>query len=315
MLNKSLLSGRGKGNTFSPFRIGKRKFDVENILAYIVFIGPAFVLFTLFFIYPLLGGLYYSFTDWDAASTQINMVGFKNYANLFTNDPNFMDSINRTFYIALINVFLTNVLAMTFAIALTSSFKLNNLFRAVIFLPNVISMVISGFIWQFMFTRISTSAYKATGLELFNVSWLGDTQNVIYAIVIVSLWQGLGYIMTIYIAGLMGVDESLVEAAEIDGASGWQVFFRIKLPVMLPVITVGAFLNIAGSLKIFDIIYSLTGGGPGRASEVAMLNIYREAFVFNRFGYGTAKAVILSIIIILITIIQLRITSRKEVDM
>ncbi|MBS3970413.1 MAG: sugar ABC transporter permease, partial [Clostridia bacterium] len=228
---------------------------------------------------------------------------------------NFMDSINRTFYIALINVFLTNVLAMTFAIALTSSFKLNNLFRAVIFLPNVISMVISGFIWQFMFTRISTSAYKATGLELFNVSWLGDTQNVIYAIVIVSLWQGLGYIMTIYIAGLMGVDESLVEAAEIDGASGWQVFFRIKLPVMLPVITVGAFLNIAGSLKIFDIIYSLTGGGPGRASEVAMLNIYREAFVFNRFGYGTAKAVILSIIIILITIIQLRITSRKEVDM
>ncbi|ACL69706.1 carbohydrate ABC transporter permease [Halothermothrix orenii] len=285
----------------------------RKIYLFLAFVGPIFVLYTLFFILPLFEGIYYSFTDWKGVGGSINWVGFDNYINLFKIDDVFINSINTTFYIAFVNVLLTNILAMIFAIALTNNFKLNNLYRGIILLPNMISMVVSGFIWKFMFSKISGSLYEATGIELFNNSWLGDIEIVIYSVVIVSLWQGLGYIMTIYIAALQGVDENVIEAASIDGANSWQIFFKIKLPLMLPIVSIGAFLNISMSLKIFDIIYSLTGGGPGHASEVAMLNIYREAFVFNRLGYANAKAIVLTIIIVIITVIHFRITSREEV--
>ncbi len=292
--------------------VKKKKIKLEPILDFIGFVGPAMILFTLFFTYPLFQGVMLSFTNWDGFGVA-DFIGTANYSRLFR-DQAFQASIMRTFYIAGFNVFFTNILAMTFAVALTTKFKLNNLIRAVIFLPTMISMVISGFIWKFMFNEISQTMYEFFGLAFLDQSWLGNPDIVLNSIVIVSVWQGMGYVMTIYIAGLIGVDESVVEAARIDGATSWQVFFRIKLPLMLPVVTVGAFLNLTGSLRMFDTIFSLTGGGPGTASEVAMLNVYREAFVSSNFGYGSTKAVVLSLIIIVLTVIQLRLTSGKEVD-
>jgi len=262
---------------------------------------------------PLLQGIYYSFTDWNSINPNASFVGLKNYIRIFTRDNAFQASLGRTFYFAVVNVFFTNLLAMLLAIALTSKFTGRNIFRAGIFLPNVLSMVICGFIWQFMFTKIFVNVADATGLRFLDQSWLGNPNIVIYSIVLVSLWQGVGYIMTIYIAGLQGIDDNLIEAANIEGANGFQTFFMIKLPVMLPTVTVGVFMNVSGSLRIFDIVYSLTGGGPGKASEVAMLDIYREAYVNNNYGYGSAKAVLLSAIIILITALQLRFTSKREV--
>lgn len=292
----------------------KGKNSYKKILVGLIFLGPVFLIYTILFIVPFLQGLYYSFTDWKGLNSGIQFVGFKNYIDLFTIDDYFTDSLKRTFYIAAINVFFTNILAMLFALALTTKARLNNLYRLIIFLPNVLSMVISGFIWQFMFTKISASLYKTTNLGLFNSSWLGDENIVVYSIIIVTLWQGLGYIMTIYIAGLQSVDNTIIEAAAIDGANSWKMFFKIKLPAMLPTIAVGSFLNVSGSLKIFDTIYSLTGGGPGKSSEVAMLNIYREAFVNNRLGYGNAKAIVLTLIVVIITLIQLK-SINGEVDM
>ena len=180
-----------------------------------------------------------------------------------------------------------------------------------IFMPYMISMVVCGFVWRFMFTNIAENVAEVTGFEFINQSWLGDPKIVIYSIVIVSTWWIAGYIMTIYIAGILSIDTSLIEAGDIDGCNAWQSFFRVKLPLMMPVVTVGVFLSISYSLKIFDTIYSLTGGGPGKASEVVMLNLYRDAFVYNRYGYGTAKAIILTLIIVIITFIQMRITSAK----
>jgi raffinose/stachyose/melibiose transport system permease protein len=287
--------------------LGKR-----NYLLDLSFIGPVFIIYTLLFAFPFLQGLYYSFTQWNGIDPQATFVGFRNFIEMFTKDEYFVPSLNRTFFIAFVNVFFTNLLAMLFALALTNSFRLNNFWRAAIFMPNVISMVVSGFIWKFMFTQIAENMAEVTGIEAINQSWLGDANIVAYSIVIVSVWWGLGYIMTIYIAGLQGIDNSIIEAAEIDGANNWQMFFRIKLPSMLPVVTIGVFLNVSGSLKLFDTIYSLTGGGPGKASEVAMLNIYREAFVYGRLGYGNAKAVVLTLIIIAITVVQMKLTSGKE---
>ena len=286
---------------------------LRNLPELLIFIGPVFVIYTLFFTVPFLQGIYYSLTDWNGLNPVVNFTGLANYRRMFLEDTIFLDSLKVTFRFTVWNVVLTNIIAMLFAVALTSSFRLNNLFRATIFLPNMISMVVAGFIWLFMFTKISPAVYGITGLEVFGRSWLGVPENVIFSIVVVSLWHGVGYIMTIYIAGLQGIDESLIEAAAIDGAGAWQTFWRIKLPVMLPTITVGAFINIAGSLKIFDIVMSLTGGGPGRASEMAMINIYREAFVTNNMAYGSAKATFLALIIILVAALQFRFTSGREV--
>ena len=285
-----------------------------SVFEWLWFVGPIFIIYTMLFTVPFFQGLFYSFTDWNGLNPTINFVGLANYKRLFFEDTIFHDSLKVTANFAVWNVFLTNVIAMLFAVALTSNFKLNNLFRASIFLPNMISMVVGGFIWLFMFTKVSPVFYEMTGIGLFSRSWLGIADNVVFSIVVVSLWQGLGLFMTIYIAGLQGIDDSLIEAASIDGASGWQTFWRIKLPVMLPTITVGAFINIAGSLKIFDTVMSLTGGGPGRASEMAMINIYREAFVNNNMAYGSAKAVVLTIVIVFIAIMQFKYTANKEVE-
>ena len=302
-----------KGNTFTLHK-GKKKFKKEKIIDFLIFVGPALFLFTLFFTVPLVQGIYYSFTNWNAVGVP-NFVGLRNYTKLIFEDTQFHQSLKITFYIAAFNVVFTNILAMLFAIGLTTKFKLNNLLRGIIFLPNMISLAIAGFIWRFMFTKVSSTIYQTTHIPVFGISWIGDSSYVLLAIVIVSLWQGLGYILTIYIAGILSIDDSIIEAASIDGANGWQSFFKIKLPLMLPIVAVGAFLNLSGSLKIFDVVFSLTSGGPGNSSEVAMLNIYREAFIYNKFGYGSAKAVILSLIIIIITFTQLKITSSKEVKL
>ncbi len=286
----------------------------KHIWDILLFLGPSFLLYSLFFTIPLIQGVYYSLTDWNGVSEQVNFVGLSNYIGIFTNDEGFLNAMQITIYIAMFSVLLTNFLAMLFAIALTTDKKINSFFRTVIFLPNVISMVISGFIWKFMFSQISMNIYKTTGVEFFNNDWLGDARLVIYAVIIVTLWQGIGYVMIIYIAALLSFDLSVVEASLIDGASKVQCFFKIKLPLMLPTVLVGVFLTVSGSLKVFDTVYPLTGGGPGRASEVAMLNIYREAYVFNHPNFACAKAVLLSILIIAITIVQLKFSSNREVE-
>ncbi len=277
----------------------------------LLFIGPIFIVYTLLFMLPFFEGLYYSFTNWNGIDPHTSFIGLRNYVEMFTEDEYFIDSLRRTFVIAGVSVVFINVFAMLFALALTARTRVNNLWRAMLFMPYMISMVVSGFIWRFMYSNIAESVANTTGLGFLNQSWLGDPNLVIYSIVIVNVWWLTGYVMTIYIAGVLSIDQSLIEAGEIDGCSSWQSYFKIKLPLMMPVVTVGIFLSISYSLKIFDTIYSLTGGGPGKASEVVMLNLYRDAFVHNQYGYGTAKAMVLTVIIILITFIQMKVTRSK----
>ncbi len=288
----------------------------RNAVLNLCFLGPCYILFTVFFINPMIQSIYFSFTNWNAIDPSFSMVGLQNYINIFTVDTGFLPALGRTFFFAFFNVLFTNVLAMLFGVALTTKFRFNNMFRSAIFIPNVIAMVVTGFIWQFMFLNVFPTVAETMPIPFgfLDISWLSDPSIVMFSVVIVSVWQGVGYIMTIYIAGLVTVDESMLEAATIDGASGWTTFWRIKLPAILPTVGVGAFLNVAGSFKIFDIVYALTSGGPGESSTVAMLDIFREAYMFRNFGYASAKAVILSIIIILITLIQFKITSKSEVD-
>ncbi|MEI7885663.1 MAG: sugar ABC transporter permease [Clostridia bacterium] len=313
MLNSVPNKEKEKALAFSFLKRNGNGKKRENRLTFLIFVAPIFLLFTLLFIVPLVQGVYYAFTDWDAVNPVLNFVGLKNFVKIFTIDSNFIPAMGRTFYFVIFNVFLSNTIGMLFAIAFTNDFRFNNMFRSMIFIPNVISMVIGGFIWQFMFLKVMPqTAAKFSFLSFLDQSWLSDSNIVMFSIVIVSLWQGLGFMMTIFIAGLQGIDSSLIEAGTIDGASGWQSFWNIKLPAVLPTVAVGAFMNIAGSFKIFDTVFSLTSGGPGRSSEVAMLEIYREAYTYKNFGYASAKAVLLALVIIIFTIIQLKLTSDKE---
>lgn len=295
---------------------GKWKNRGKSIWANFWFLGPCYILFTVFFFIPMCQSVFYAFTSWDAVNPNITFVGLRNFVKIFTIDSNFLPALGRTFYFTFFNVILTNVLAMLFAVALTTNVRVNNFFRSLLFIPNVISMVITGFIWQFMFLRVIPDLAKGSPgvFGFLNQAWLSDPNLVMFSIVIVAVWQGVGYIMTIYIAGLTSVDASMLEAALIDGAGGWITFWRVKLPAMLPTVAVGAFLNIAGSFKVFDVVYSLTSGGPGRSSEVAMLDIFREAYMYNNFGYACAKSVILALIIIVFTLIQFKFTAGKEVE-
>lgn len=209
---------------------------------------------------------------------------------------------------------MTNVLAFLLALVVNSKIRTSKFLRTCFFLPNVISMLIVGYVWRFIFNQGCAALYKATEWEFFNISWLGGGNVSVVAMVIVAMWQSVGYIMILYLSGLQMVDSTLLEAAEIDGASKVTQFFKVTLPLMVPTIGVNLFMVLSQSFRQFDLNLSLTGGGPGRQTTSLALDIYTEGYQNNRMRYAEAKAVILFILVIVIAIIQLRMTRSKEVD-
>lgn len=287
----------------------KRKELLKEIA---IFVLPLMVLYCIFFILPFFTGIYYSLFNWDGISTTKEFVGIRNYIELFTNDADYFKSLIFTLKYVVLNVLVTNILALALAMVCNSKLKSKKFLRTCFFLPNVISMLVVGYIWRFMFNQGCAALYKITGWDFFNISWLGGGNVTVVAMVVVAAWQSVGYIMIIYLAGLQMMDNSLLESAAIDGANGWQRFKNITLPLILPSVTVNMFMVLSQSFRLFDVNLSLTGGGPGRETMGLALDIYTEGFQNNRMGYGAAKAVILFVIVITIAIIQLKMTSEKK---
>ncbi|MDP4090721.1 MAG: sugar ABC transporter permease, partial [Bacillota bacterium] len=224
-------------------------------------------------------------------------------------------SIIFTFKYAIVLVVLQNIFALALAVMIDSRKKGKGFFRTVFFMPNMISMIISSFVWVFIFSKVIPELAAKTHLNFLNQSWLGNPKWGFYSIIIVSLWVGVGYMMLIYLAALQGVPEELKEAALIDGASKIQVFFKITVPMIMHSITICTLLTLSTGFKAFDTIYALTGGGPVRGTQVMALNIYQEAFTGNmKFGYASAKSIILFGILLIVTLIQLGILKRREVE-
>lgn len=278
------------------------------------FVGPALLFFTLIMIVPFLMGMYYSFTDWNGVSGQVSWVGIDNFSKIFTNDPDFWSSFWFTVRFTVLGVVLTNIVGFFLAYLLTKPLKSRNMLRTIFFMPNVIGGLLLGFIWQFIFIKGFATMGDITGWSFFNLPWLGDATTGFWAIVMVFIWQSSGYLMVIYIASLSNVSREVLEAAEIDGASRMQVLRSIIVPLIMPAVTIGLFLAISWSFKMFDLNLSLTKGGPFKSTESVAMNIYNEAFLNNRYGLGTAKALLFFLIVAVITIIQVRITKSKEVE-
>ncbi|MGX7350878.1 hypothetical protein RU97_GL000409 [Enterococcus canis] len=276
-----------------------------------LFSAPVVIALILVVIVPFIYGIYYSFTNWDAVA-QGDFVGLANYQRLFS-DEGFWNAIWFTTKFAVISIILINVIGLSLAMLVTSKFKGANILRTIFFMPNLIGGLILGFIWQFIFIN----AFSAIGDMIGNPAlktWLSTTETGFWAMVIVMCWQMSGYIMVIYISYLQGVDESLLEAADLDGATAWQKFWNVKFPLIMPGFTVSLFMTLSNCFKLYDQNLSLTNGGPYNSTQMVAMNIYNTAFLENKMGYAQAKAVVFFIFVAIISLTQVYLTKRKEVE-
>lgn len=289
----------------------KKRDRFENVF----FTLPALILVVGIFYVPFLLSGYYSFTEWSGLDSTPTFVGLDNYKALFSEGNTFVPALIFTFKYTILFVILSNIFALLLALFLSKPFKSANILRSVYFIPYVISMTIIGFIWKFMLTQGFTSLYDMTGFEFFNYSWIGDAKYAFISIVVVGTWQSLGFYIVLYIAGLKAIPQDVLEAASIDGATTFQKFKNVILPLLTPSITICMFMAITNGLKVFDIILALTKGGPGTSTNASTLDIYRDAFTNNNLGLGSAKSVVFFFIILIITQGILKFFKSKEVEL
>lgn len=283
----------------------------QNKTWFYLFCAPVVIALIAVVVAPFIFGFYYSFSDWNGVS-EASVVGFKNYATLFS-DSGFWSSIWFTVKFAVVAIILINVIGLGLALLVTSKFKGSNLLRTIFFMPNLIGGLILGFIWQFIFINAFSAVGSSLGLDGLK-TWLSTTQTGFWALVIVMCWQMSGYIMVIYISYIQGVDESLLEAADLDGATAWQKFWNVKFPLIMPGFTVSLFMTLSNCFKLYDQNLSLTGGGPYNSTQMVAMNIYNTAFVENKMGYAQAKAIIFFLFVAIISLTQVYVTKRKEVE-
>ena len=280
----------------------------------LLFTLPAVVMVLIAIYIPFVMSGYYSLTEWNGISRNPVFIGPANFRTIFSSgSPEFVNALLFTFRFSALFIVFSNVLALALAVALTRKFRLANFLRGMFFLPYIMSMTIVGFIWKFIFTQGFEKLYEITGWGVWNLSWLGDANLAFYSLVLVGVWQSLGFYIVLYIAGLQAIPSEVLEAASIDGANSRQRFFRVVLPVLGPSITTCVFMALTNSLKVFDIILALTKGGPGGATYSATLDIYREAFQNNNYGLGSAKAIVFFVIVLVLTQVVLKVFERGEV--
>ncbi|MRI81954.1 ABC transporter permease subunit [Aerococcaceae bacterium DSM 109653] len=307
--------------TKAPKKFNRTSRDTRN---FFFLVAPAVFIFLLVIAIPFGLGVYYSFTDWGGVTqSETNFIGFHNYIQSLT-DTRFQYSLMITFLFAIINVIVINIVSFSLALLVSSSIKGRNLYRAGFFLPNLIGGLVLGYIWQFIYNQVFPSLGDAIGSEwLMTNLFLGKPNLAMSALVMTNTWQYAGYIMMIYFAGLQSVPESLYESASLDGANWWYKLRHITIPMVMSSFTVSLFLTINNSFKIYDVNVSLTGGGPSimwqgqaiKGTEFITMNIYNTASVENQLARGQARAVILFVILVIISLTQTTITKRREVEM
>jgi raffinose/stachyose/melibiose transport system permease protein len=288
------------------------KRSIQKTIPHFVFLGPAVLLFLVVVIIPFFISIYYSMTDWNGISKTANFIGLQNYINIFAKDSRFLEAFGFTVSISAVIVIVTNLLGIALSALLINRFAGSDFFRAIFFLPNTMGGVVMGYIWRFIFILVIQFLGTKLSWAVLQLPWLGTEATAFIALVIVSVWQGVGYVMVIMIAALSGVPADLSEAAKIDGASGWKTFWKIKIPHCMPYITVCLFWTISSAFKMFDVNVALTKGGPYGSTTPMALQIYYDAFSSNRYGFANAESIIFFLIIFAVTATQMFFSRRKE---
>ena len=272
-----------------------------------IFVIPTLAAFVIGFIVPFGEGLYLSLCKFTTVN-KATFVGFSNFTKVFQ-DQSFVDSFVFTAMFTVVSTLLINVLAFAIALALTRNVKGTNAFRTIFFMPNLIGGIVLGFIWNILIDCV---------LSLVGEPLLALNANAgFWGLIVLMCWQQIGYMMIIYIAGLQSIPSDYLEAARIDGASGWKTLFKIKIPNVMPSITICMFLTLTNSFKLFDQNLALTGGDPNHATDMLALNIYNTFYTRAGAawkGIGQAKAVVFCVLVVAIALIQLNMTRKKEVQ-
>ncbi|TDF92546.1 carbohydrate ABC transporter permease [Paenibacillus piri] len=286
----------------------------RKILIYIVFVSPAVLFFTLFILLPFFRAIVFSFQDWNGISSEIKWAGWSNYKRLL-HDTEHMKSFAFTLKYVVVTTVFVNLAGFGLAFVLNMALKTRNALRTAFFLPHVIGSLVIGFIWQFIITQGFPQIASLTGLAVFSKNWLSIPGYAFWSLVLVSVWHYAGYLMVIYLAALQGIPKDLLEAAQIDGANRWNRMRTIIIPLIMPAITVCLFLAISHGFKLFDLNFALTKGGPFGTTESLALHIYLDAFTKNEYTYASAKSVVFFLVLASVTVVQVFVLKRKEVEM
>ncbi|MFJ6278363.1 carbohydrate ABC transporter membrane protein 1, CUT1 family [Arthrobacter subterraneus] len=278
--------------------------------AFYLMVLPAFALFLVFHTVPVLTGIYYSFTNY-AGYGEWSFIGLSNYINLFR-DERILNAYGFTFLFAIVSTIAVNIIALSVAMALNSRIKFKTGFRGIFFIPNILSILIVGYVFNYLFSNSVPAIAEALGINALTSSILAGEDTAWIGVVILSVWQAAAFNIIIYLAGLQTIPGELYEAASLDGASAWKQFSTITFPLIGAFFTINMVLSLKNFLQVFDQIISLTGGGPGTSTESISVLIYRGGFQGGEYGYQTANAVIYLFVIIAISFIQLRILQRRE---
>ena len=281
---------------------------------YLLLILPALCIYLFAEILPIIQTVGYSFLKWNLMTNRKSFIGLENYIKMFS-DSAFWESFGVNLKLGIWTIVGSNILGFIIAYFLNEKLFLRGVIRTMFFIPNVISTVLIAFIWVFIYSQVFPAIGKSVGWEwLASASWFGTKHMAMITIITVSIWQSIGFLMLIYTAGLQTISRDILEAGEMDGCTGLSKVFRIQLPLLMPSITINLFVSIASSFKAYDIANALTGGGPSGSTQPMSMNIYQEAFVKYNLGYGSAKSVFLFLVVAVITLIQLYLTSRREVE-
>lgn len=279
---------------------------------YFILVLPGFIIFTIGLILPLFLAIRYSFTSWDGMSPEKPFVGFQNYIDLWK-DSDFRNAWWFTIRFTIWNTIIQNIGALLLAVILDAGIRAKKIYRAVFFIPCLISALVVGFVWMKMFSNVLPALNDVLGTE-FNFLLFGQKETVLAGLLIANNWQWIGYWMLIYLAGLQSVPADLYEAAKVDGAGAIKRFFNITIPMLAPAITICVVGITTGSLKVYDLLVSSTRGGPGRASTSVIYQTYTTAINGRQYGYGSAMSVTLVVVLLLVALIQVKGLKKKEVQ-
>lgn len=277
------------------------------------FLIPALVFYTAIVVIPNLRGFGYAFTDWDGISPAFDFVGFANFAHLL-DDANSYSAFTNTVLFTIATVILQNVVGLALALACNSLIRSKYWLRLIFFLPVVLTPIVTAYLWSYLLNPGGTvnQALVSLGLGSLQQDWLGDPTFSLWSVVIAGVWQGVGFTMVIYLAGLQGVSQDVLEAAALDGASPAQRLFLLIVPLINGAIVINLLLTITAGLKQFDLVFAMTYGGPAGATQTMAFIIYRNAFTNLDYPTAVAQGVVLTLIVAVVAIVQLRFTMKKD---
>ena len=295
-----------------------RKAQLKQSAASYLLILPALAVFTVIVTIPLLQNIWLSFTNWDGLLSKPEYIGLKNYLRLFS-DPNFYAALRVTFLFTVVVLFFQQALAIFTAVLVEKNTALNKFFRSVLFIPCLLTTVVVGLVFSYVFNvnlgvfNLLCGKLGLTGLAA--VDWLGDERFALLMCCFTAVWQYAGYNMIIYLGALKNIAAEYYESAEIDGASPWRQFRHITFPLLAPALTVNSLITVIGCLKQFDIPFILTKGGPGTATQTVAILLYKDAFFMSDAGYVAAESFILLLIVLVISVFQTRYFAAREVNL